>query len=57
MPLVIFSRAKLGLSPSVNAVATVIVVLVALGVATAGWLIAHAQRQRDAQRALALRNP
>jgi putrescine transport system permease protein len=57
MPLVIFSRAKLGLDPSVNAVATVIVVLVALGVAAASWLIAHAQRQRDVQRAQALRTP
>ena len=35
MPLVIFSRARLGLNPSVNAVATIIVVLVAIGVVAA----------------------
>ena len=32
MPLVIFSRARLGLDPSVNAVATLIIVVVGLGV-------------------------
>jgi putrescine transport system permease protein len=46
MPLVIFSRARLGLNPSVNAVATVTIVIVAIGVITASWLIARAERQR-----------
>jgi len=46
MPLVIFSRARLGLNPSVNAVATVIVVVVAAGVLLASYLIARAERQR-----------
>jgi putrescine transport system permease protein len=46
MPLVIFSRARLGLNPSVNAVATVIVVLVAIGVAVASYLIVRAERNR-----------
>ncbi len=55
MPLVIFSRAKLGLNPSVNAVATVIVGLVAIGVLTASWLIAHAERRRARERAEAAR--
>ena len=32
MPLVIFSRARLGLNPSVNAIATLTVTLVAIGV-------------------------
>ena len=45
LPLVIFSRARLGLDPSVNAVATVIVVIVAVGVAGAIWLIANAERK------------
>ena len=35
MPLVIFSRARLGLNPSVNAVATIIITLVAIGVVVA----------------------
>jgi len=46
MPLVIFSRARLGLNPSVNAVATVIVVVVAIGVVLASYLIARAERNR-----------
>jgi putrescine transport system permease protein len=47
MPLVIFSRARLGLNPTVNAVATVTVVVVALGVALASYLIARKERQRS----------
>ncbi len=47
MPLVIFSRARLGLNPSVNAVATIIVVVVAIGVLVASWLIARAERRRQ----------
>lgn len=46
MPLVIFSRARLGLNPTVNAVATVIVVAVAIGVVVASYLIARAERNR-----------
>lgn len=46
MPLVIFSRARLGLSPSINAVATVVVVLVALFTLAAGWWLARQERQR-----------
>lgn len=46
MPLVIFSRARLGLNPSVNAVATIIVVVVAVGVVLTSWMIARAERRR-----------
>jgi len=46
MPLVIFSRARLGLNPSVNAVATVIIVIVAIFVTAASLLIARAERRR-----------
>jgi putrescine transport system permease protein len=55
MPLVIFSRAKLGLNPTVNAVATVIVIVVAIGVLVASWMIAHAERQRAREMAEAAR--
>jgi putrescine transport system permease protein len=55
MPLVIFSRARLGLNPSVNAVATVIVVIVAIGVVLASYLIARAERQRQLEMAAATR--
>lgn len=47
MPLVIFSRARLGLNPSVNAVATLIVVTVALGVVAASYWIARSERRRS----------
>jgi putrescine transport system permease protein len=46
MPLVIFSRARLGLNPSVNAVATITVAVVAIGVIVASYLIARAERRR-----------
>jgi putrescine transport system permease protein len=46
MPLVIFSRARLGLNPSVNAVATLIVLVVAIGVLVASYMIARAERKR-----------
>jgi len=51
MPLVIFSRARLGLNPSVNAVATVIIVIVAIATVLISWLIVRAERDR--QRAMA----
>ncbi len=56
MPLVIFSRARLGLNPSVNAVATLIVIIVAIGVLVASYMIAHAERKRLAELAEAARN-
>ena len=55
MPLVIFSRARLGLDPSVNAVATIIVAVVAVGVVLASWLIARAERRRAQEMAAATR--
>jgi putrescine transport system permease protein len=55
MPLVIFSRARLGLNPSVNAVATVIIVVVAIGVVVASYLIARAERRRQLDMAAAAR--
>ncbi len=55
MPLVIFSRARLGLNPSVNAIATLIVTLVAIGVVAASYLIARRERIRAAEMAAAAR--
>jgi putrescine transport system permease protein len=53
MPLVIFSRARLGLNPSVNAVATIIVVIVAIGVVAASYWIARTERKRAQELAAA----
>ena len=55
MPLVIFSRARLGLNPSVNAVATLTVVLVSIGVAGASLWIARRERERAVDVAAAAR--
>jgi len=55
MPLVIFSRARLGLNPSVNAVATLIVLLVSIGVVVASLAIARAERKRAQDIAAAAR--
>lgn len=56
MPLVIFSRARLGLNPTVNAMATVIVVIVAIGVLISSYLIARAERQRALEMSAATRS-
>jgi putrescine transport system permease protein len=53
MPLVIFSRARLGLNPSVNAVATITIAVVAVGVIAASYFIAHKERRRAAEMAAA----
>ena len=55
MPLVIFSRARLGLNPSVNAVATLTIAVVSIGVVVASYLIARAERQRQRDMAAANR--
>ncbi len=55
MPLVIFSRARLGLNPSVNAVATLIVLVVSVGVVIASLAIVRAERKRALDMAAAAR--
>ena len=55
LPLVIFSRARLGLNPSVNAVAAITVAIVAIGVLAASYLIARAERRRALEMASATR--
>ncbi|HEX7012902.1 MAG TPA: ABC transporter permease subunit [Steroidobacteraceae bacterium] len=55
LPMVIFSKVRLGVSPEINALATILVLLVALGVVIAGILMARQEkrRQRDMQLAAA----
>lgn len=47
MPLVIFSRARLGVDPSVNAVATVVIAVVALAVVGGSYALARVERRRQ----------
>ncbi len=55
LPLVIFSRARLGLDPTVNALATVVVGVVALFVIGSSYLIAARERRRFRQQQAALK--
>jgi putrescine transport system permease protein len=55
MPITIFSRARLGLSPSVNTVATITVAVVSVGVTAASVLMARAERRRAQEVAAAYR--
>ena len=51
LPIVIFSRARLGLDPRVNAVATITIVVVTIMVVAGSLAMARAQRQRARQMA------
>jgi putrescine transport system permease protein len=55
LPMVIFSKVRLGVSPDINALATILVAIVAVGVIIAGVVMSRQQkiRDRDAQMALA----
>lgn len=55
LPMVIFSKVRLGVSPDINALATILVAVVAIGVVVAGVMMSRQQkaRDRDAQMALA----
>ena len=55
MPITIFSRARLGVSPSVNTVAAITVAVVSVAVIGASLLMARAQRRRDQEMAAAYR--
>lgn len=48
LPMAVFSSVRLGVSPEVNALATVFLGLVVTTVALAGWLMARQQRHRYA---------
>ncbi len=55
MPLVIFSRARLGMRPDINAAATIIIGIVSVGVVAGSLFIARAERRRAAEMAAAQR--
>ena len=38
LPMLIFSKVRLGVTPDVNALATIVIGLVAIGIAVAGWI-------------------
>ncbi len=47
LPILIYSRIRLGLRPDINALATIIILVVAIGVLIAGYIMLRQQRQRE----------
>lgn len=47
LPMVIYSKVKLGVSPDVNALASLIICVVGVGVVIAGWTMRRTERQRQ----------
>lgn len=45
LPILIYSRVRVGLRPDINALATIMVLAVAIGVLVAGWLMFRQQKQ------------
>jgi putrescine transport system permease protein len=56
LPITIFSRARLGLNPSVNAVATLTVLLVSVGVVAASVWMSRIEKRRMREMAVAFRS-
>lgn len=55
LPLLIWSKVKLGVTPDINALATLTVLVVGLGVVLAGWILNRAERRRILDERMAYR--
>ncbi len=55
LPLLIWSKVRLGVTPDINALATLIVLVVGCGVAVAGVILTRAERRRLREEAMAYR--
>lgn len=55
LPLLIWSKVKLGVTPDINALATLTVLVVGVGVALAGWLMNRAENRRNLEARAAYR--
>jgi putrescine transport system permease protein len=55
LPMVIYSKVKLGVSPDINALASIIVCAVGACIVVAGWLMTRSDRQRALEAQLAAR--
>lgn len=56
LPLLIWSKVKLGVTPDINALATITVVVVGIGVALAGCVMHRAEKRRLADERMAFRS-
>ena len=54
LPILIWSKVRLGVTPDINALATLIILTVGTGVALAGYLMHRAGRQRDRDMQMAI---
>ena len=54
LPMKVFSSVRLGLSPKINALATLLILLVSVAAACAWWLMARDERRRQRDMQLAL---
>ncbi|MGQ0564456.1 MAG: ABC transporter permease subunit [Gemmobacter sp.] len=55
LPLLIWSKVKLGVTPDINALATLMVVAVGIGVAVAGYILHRSERRREKDARMAYR--
>ncbi|MEC9345711.1 MAG: ABC transporter permease subunit [Pseudomonadota bacterium] len=55
LPMLIFSKVRLGVSPDINALASIIVLIVATGVILSGWMMLRAERAREREAQAAFR--
>jgi len=56
LPMWIFSKIRLGVTPDINALATIIITVVGICVVIAGWLMLRQEKQRKQDMQLANRN-
>ncbi|NKB64730.1 MAG: ABC transporter permease subunit [Gammaproteobacteria bacterium] len=53
LPILIYSRVRLGLRPDINALATIIIATVAVGVLIAGWIMIRQYKKQKADQQMA----
>ena len=56
LPMWIYSKIRLGVTPDINALATIIITIVSIGVVAASWLMLRQEKQRSEEARIALKN-
>ena len=56
LPLLVWSKVKLGVTPDINALATLMILVVGIGVVAAGIIMSRAEKRRLIEERLAFRN-
>jgi putrescine transport system permease protein len=56
LPMVIFSSVRLGVSPKINALATLIILVVSIATFIGWWMMARNEKRRKAEIAAAMRS-